>query len=180
MAITLEIYGKNRDKEFSKTRIGCRGIIIRNGEILISHETKTDYYVIPVGGLEGDESLEICCAREILEETGYLVKVKKLYLTLNEYYKEYKFVSNYFICEVIDYIEPELTELEAQNGLEAEWLPVTDVLKLYENYDMYTSVDMDKRNTYLREFTGLSEYLAIEKREERLFEFEKMKNKYYL
>lgn len=47
------------------------------------------------GGLELDESLEECCVREILEETGYVVKPLEKFLVMNEYYEEYKALCEY-------------------------------------------------------------------------------------
>ncbi len=81
---TIEIHGANAHKVFSKTRVGCRGIVIKDSLMLISHEVNTDYYLIPGGGLEEDETAEECCAREICEETGYIVQPVSCFLTINE------------------------------------------------------------------------------------------------
>ena len=48
----IEIYGENYFGYFNKARTCCRGIIINEGKILLSYETKTDQYMIPGGGLE--------------------------------------------------------------------------------------------------------------------------------
>ena len=47
-------------------------IILRNGELLLIHRQKPgrDYYILPGGGVELDESFEEACAREVKEETG--------------------------------------------------------------------------------------------------------------
>ena len=34
----IEIYGANAHKTFTKTRVGCRGIVIKDFRMLISHE----------------------------------------------------------------------------------------------------------------------------------------------
>ena len=98
---TIEIHDANAHKTFSKARVGCRGIVIKDFRMLISHEVNTGYYLIPGGGLEENETLEECCVREVFEETGYIVKTNCHFLTMNEYYEEYKYVSNYFICYII-------------------------------------------------------------------------------
>lgn len=59
-----------------------------------------DYYLIPGGVLKADETPEECCTREVCEETGYIVKPVFHFLTINEYYEEYKFISHYFLCEL--------------------------------------------------------------------------------
>ena len=70
----IEIYGENRFPEHTKVREACRGIVIKNGNILLSYEVKSDQYFIPGGGVENTESLEKCAVREIYEETGFLTK----------------------------------------------------------------------------------------------------------
>lgn len=63
---TIDIIGKNHFETWTKTRIACRGLIIQNGKILLSYETKNqNQYMIPGGGLEENESEIECCKREI-------------------------------------------------------------------------------------------------------------------
>ena len=66
----IEILGANRFEAFTKTRSGSRAVIIRNGEILLSHETESGWWLIPGGGIEENESPKECCVREVKEETG--------------------------------------------------------------------------------------------------------------
>lgn len=44
--IRKEILGANRFEHPSKKRIGSRGIIIKDSQILLVHELKTDFYMI--------------------------------------------------------------------------------------------------------------------------------------
>ena len=37
----IEIHGANAHKTFSKTRVGCRGIVIKDSRMLISHEVNS-------------------------------------------------------------------------------------------------------------------------------------------
>lgn len=46
----------NAYKTFPKTRMRCRGIVIKDFCIPISHEVTADYYFIQGGGLEADET----------------------------------------------------------------------------------------------------------------------------
>ena len=55
---TIEILGENRFETFSKTRAGSRAVILRDGKILLSHETVSGWWLIPGGGLEEDETPE--------------------------------------------------------------------------------------------------------------------------
>ena len=67
---TINIFGKNRFETYTKTRKACRDIVISNGMILLTYEVNTDQWFIPGGGLEGSESIQQCCIRELAEETG--------------------------------------------------------------------------------------------------------------
>ena len=56
--------------KFMKNR--ATAIILRNGQILLIRRQKPgqDYYILPGGGVELDESFEEACRREVMEETG--------------------------------------------------------------------------------------------------------------
>jgi len=47
----IEISGANRFETFTKTRAGSRAVILRDGMILLSHETVTDWWLVPGGGM---------------------------------------------------------------------------------------------------------------------------------
>lgn len=159
----IDIYGANAYKTFSETRVGCRGIVIRDDSMLISHEVNANYFLIPGGGLEGNETAEACCAREICEETGYIVKPVKHFLTINEYYEEYKYVSHYFLCEIIEKSEQNLTANEIERGLIPEWIAPKEMLAIYANYEDCANANEEKRGQYLREYTALTEYFKTVK-----------------
>lgn len=155
----LEILGENRLEKHTKTRIGCRGVVLQDGKLLACHEEKTDFWQLPGGGLEPGETLQECCAREVLEETGYIVKPKKQFLTLNEYYAEYKYVSHYFVCEIIGKGNLNRTSVEIERGLVPQWVDTQDFLKIVRDYAAYAAVNEDKYGAYLREHTALRAYL---------------------
>lgn len=157
---TIEIHGANAHKAFSKTRIGCRGIVIKDSYMLISHEVNADYYSIPGGGLEPGETPEECCAREICEETGYIVKPVFHFLTMNEYYEEWKFISHYFLCDIIGESEQNLTANEIKRGLIPEWISPKKMLELYSKHSDFAATNEEKRGMYLREYTALTEYFG--------------------
>ena len=152
---TIEILGENRFPEQTRTRVACRGVVVSGGNILLTYEVNTDQYFIPGGGLEGAESLEECCKRELAEETGYVVKPLSKYLTIHEYYEEWFFVSHYFICEAIGETARELTEREAEAGLEPRWVPLKDAIEIFSKHQEYAAEDEMKRGAYLREFEAL-------------------------
>ncbi|MBQ8288637.1 MAG: NUDIX domain-containing protein [Clostridia bacterium] len=155
---TLEIIGSNSHPNFTKTRIACRGIVVRDGMLLLSRETVTDWWLIPGGGLEADETAEECCIREVREETGYTVRPVTQFLTLHEYYEEWRYTSHYFICEVQGKGEPSLTEQEQNRGLVPEWIKLDDALATFARHQDYASTSEEKRGSYLREYTALCAY----------------------
>ncbi len=158
-ADTLDIRGKNAFETFSKTRVGCRGIVADNSRILISHELNVDFYSIPGGGMEKNETPEECCAREVLEETGYVIKPVRRFLTLNEYYEEYRYIDYYFVCEVTAKAEQSLTEIECERGLVPEWIETDKILDIFSRHNDYAPTNEEKRGAYLREYTALKDHL---------------------
>jgi 8-oxo-dGTP pyrophosphatase MutT (NUDIX family) len=157
---TLEILGTNRLQYPQIERVGCRGIIIQNLQILLVHELKTDFYMIPGGGWEFGETLEECCVRELREETGYVVKsfAEGAFLQLNEYYGEYLFVDYYFNCEIVGNTITNLTEAEADKNLIAEWVDLHKAVEIFSHHNDFDSIFEEKRGAYLREYTALQEY----------------------
>ena len=157
----IEIFGEDRWDEYTKIREGCRGIVIKDGRILLSYEKNVDQYLIPGGGIEEGESLVDCCIREIREETGLVVKPKEHYLTLDEYYHEYYFLSHYFICEILGECERQLTETEYENGLEPVWVDFNEALNIFAEYESYKATNEMRYGAYYREHLALCEYKKI-------------------
>lgn len=88
-------------------KLRARAIIPYKGGILLIHrikelpDRKVEYYVIPGGGVEGDETLEECVTRELLEELSINIEVvKELYRLNNEDDIEVFFLCNYLNGEI--------------------------------------------------------------------------------
>ena len=155
----IEILGANRFETFTKTRAGSRAVIVREGMILLSHETVSGWWLVPGGGMEAGETPEMCCVRETEEETGLIVRPLRQFLTLYEYYEEYRYISHYFVCEVTGSGQMCLTDAEKQRGLEPQWLPLQEAVDLFSRHQSYAAVSEEKRGSYLREYTALQEYM---------------------
>lgn len=155
----LNILGANRFEAYSKTRAGSRAVILRGEDILLSHEKTTDVWMIPGGGQEKDETPEACCVREAEEETGCIVRPMEHFLTLNEYYEEYRYITDYFSCEVAGQGRLHLTEAEMRRGLTPVWLPLQEAIALFSRHQDYADTFEEKRGIYLREYTALCKYL---------------------
>lgn len=156
---TINIYGDNRFAEYTQIREACRGIVVRDGMILLTYEVNTDQWFIPGGGLEAEESIRQCCARELAEETGFVVDPFAHFATVNEYYEEWKFISHYFICEITGETQRLLTQREAEVGLEPRWIPMQKAVDIFSKHQDYVHDEM-KRGSYLREYKALKAYTS--------------------
>ncbi|NLD84189.1 MAG: GNAT family N-acetyltransferase [Clostridiales bacterium] len=157
---TLEILGGNRFETYTRTRVGCRGIVMQGDQILLSREENVDYWLIPGGGLEKGESLAACCEREIREETGCVVRARQPFLMLREFYEECCYTSFYFLCEAMGRGERNLTEEEQRRGLVPRWLPFQDAVEIFSRHAEYAAQNEEKRGAYLREYLALQAFAA--------------------
>lgn len=153
----IEIIGKNYFGQWTETRKACRAIVIRDGNILLSYETKTGQWMLPGGGIEPDESEEECCIRETEEETGVLVRPSPCCLEIDEYYENFKWVNLYFVCQVTGEGKRHLTARESAVGMEPRWLPIREIREIFSRHQDYADTDEMRRGMYLREYTALCE-----------------------
>ena len=109
--------------------------------------------------MEEGETPEECCVRETEEETGLVVRPLRQFLTLYEYYEEYRYISHYFVCEPAGSGRMRLTDAEKRRGLEPQWLPLEEAVELFSRHESYAAVSEEKRGAYQREYTALREYL---------------------
>lgn len=157
---TIEQISRTYTAPHKETRTSCRAIIVKNGKMLFSFESKTGFYMSPGGSLEEGESFEECCIRELKEETGFIVNPLKQFITVKEYCYDILYISHYFICEITGECERALTGTEIFKGMQPEWL---DTQKAIEIFGTYKEQTPDKESLYLRELTVLNKYLAAVK-----------------
>lgn len=157
---TIEIIGKNYSGKWEKTRTACRAVIMDGAELLLSYETRTDQWMIPGGGIEGNESDRACCIREVSEETGMIVDVSDCVLEIDEYYEDRKWVNKYFVGNVIGRSEIKLTEREQEVGMVPKWVSAEEIKGIFSKYESYADTDEMRRGMYLREYTALTELMG--------------------
>ena len=158
---TVEILGANRFENYTKTRDGSRAIIIQDGKILLTHELNSGWWLLPGGGIEEGETFKDCVIREVEEETGVIVRPTEHYLTLHEYYEEYRYTGYFFICEVTGKGQMRLTDVEKERGVQPEWLPLQNAIELFSMHESYADVSEEKRGSYQREYIALKEYMNL-------------------
>ena len=154
---TICICGANHFPEHTKIREACRGIVVRDGSILLTYEVNTDQWFIPGGGLEAGEDTQTCVCRELAEETGFVVKPLRHFATIHEYYEEWLFLSHYYTCEITGKTRRLLTAREEEVGLEPRWIPLQEAVSIFSKHQDYAHDEM-KRGAYLREFKALIAY----------------------
>lgn len=123
-------------------RVSARAIIIEDGELLAMFRRKKkddgsykEYYVIPGGGVEDNETLEETCVREIKEEFNVDVKILG-YLGSDE--KETT-VGHFFHAEIIDGI-PTLGGEENDRNNPDNYYEIRRV-----NVDKINEIDIDAK-----------------------------------
>ncbi len=159
-------------------RHACRGIVVNDGKVLLGYEVKYNKYIIPGGGLEEGETYEQCCERELLEETGMLVRAKEEYLEIEELFADWRHINHYFVCELIkDTGDLNLTEGEKEAGCTFKWLPIQEALDIFGRYEDFHKTNIADYGLYRREFFALKEYSKIIKNYEPYFDDFRMLHK---
>ena len=166
----IEIVGENYTGKWNRSRVSCRGIVLDGDRILLTYEKAVDQWMIPGGGLEGDESLENCCRREVAEETGYQIEVSPCVLEIDEYYEEGKFPNFYYFGKVTGRCEMKLTEQETERGTGPKWIPIEKAIAIFGTHASYTDTDEMRRGMYLREYTALTEALDRNTEDKKRYE----------
>ena len=141
----IDIVGENYAGKWEQTRTACRGIVLRDGKLLLSYETVTGQWMLPGGGLE-----------------GILIRPSECLLEIDEYYENWKWISRYFSGEVTGMTAVKLTGREKQVGMEPRWLPVDEIVDIFSRHADYTDTDEMRRGMYLREYTALKALLKKE------------------
>ena len=76
--MTQILYGERIGKQ-GKIRLGCSAAILdEHGRILLTRRADNGLWCLPGGGMEPGESAAEACEREVLEETGLSVRVRRL------------------------------------------------------------------------------------------------------
>ncbi|MFA7560991.1 MAG: NUDIX domain-containing protein [Candidatus Izemoplasmatales bacterium] len=152
----IEIYADNlSNKDISKNRqCSARTVFVKEGKILLLHSKKYDYFTLPGGNQEINESLEETAIRETREETGYIVSVKNKTVTIVEYFPDATWESHYFLVEQseAELVDKELNQEEIEFEWEVMWLNLEEALVLLDNHD---STYYKATNVMQREFLAI-------------------------
>lgn len=175
---------KGTEKVFS--RPSARGIIEKDGKLLLVYSRKFDYYKFPGGGIEPGESMEEALIREVHEETGYNVipeTIKEYGYVLrrqlstveeNTIFEQYNY---YFLCEVEEeHNEQILDDYEREEGFTAFCIDPLIASAANRNSincwtdDMkrdFVKVDMVKRDARVLDMYDLEHRKVVRERTEK-------------
>ena len=124
--------------------------LMKDGKILLIRRANEPYkgeITIPGGRKKRGESLREACAREMFEETGYILKDMEFAGILHAYRpgdvtKKMEYLSNYFVCRNFE------GELRASDEGEIFWVKNEESLSLPGIHPFYVRLfpDVLKRN----------------------------------
>lgn len=80
-------------------RLSAGGIVIRDGKVLLVHLVEAgrfDLWVLPGGGIEGDEGIYRAAEREVWEETGLTVQAERI-AYIEDFIDEGKYVCKFWV-----------------------------------------------------------------------------------
>ena len=110
-------------------RNSAKAVIIRDGKLLVVkiNDDGGEWYILPGGGQESEESLPQAVEREVREETGIDVKCKDLLFVIEGVHGEsFHRVDLVFACEYIGEAENPALHCDInQTGL--EWLELSSL-----------------------------------------------------
>ncbi len=103
-----------------------------SGEVAIIYVKEGNYYKLPGGGIEADESLADAALREVKEETGAIVALRSTdyFATTEEFRFHQHQISYCYLADVVDDTgEPCLTEEELADGFVHQWMTINKALE---------------------------------------------------
>lgn len=137
-------------------RKAVRGIIFCQGKLLMIKSRKYGEVKFPGGGISKKENYFQALKREILEETGYLIKSKtKLFGSTLEYAKDFEGVfdifrqeSKYYFCDIHKSQMPlQLDGYELEYGYQPLFISIDDALKTNESVLSDDHIPWKERDT---------------------------------
>lgn len=125
-------------------RRAVRGVIFDSKfRMALLHIADGNYYKLPGGGIEGEESMEAALAREVMEEIGAPINIHSEIGLVVEYRDEHELVqfSYGYVAEVSGEMEtPQPTEEELASGMTVSWLSLREAIGRLERHKPETYV----------------------------------------
>ncbi|NOQ56326.1 MAG: NUDIX domain-containing protein, partial [Nanohaloarchaea archaeon] len=114
-----------------------RAIVINDeNKIALLFVSEHNYHKLPGGGLEPGEDTSSALRREVMEETGCNIKIKRDIGIIIEYRgnNDMLQISYCYLAEVYgDMKAPSFTDKERSDGFRIRWVTIDEALKLLKN-----------------------------------------------
>lgn len=137
MELLLEIKDKKIPTNGTyKTRNAARAVIFdENNLVPLLYNSKYNYHKIPGGGIDSGENQVQALLREVLEETGCIIKTTGEVGQIVEFRSEFNLLqtSYCYLGEVIAKGETNFTKDELSNGFKLVWLTLDEAISTIEN-----------------------------------------------
>ncbi|SHH76451.1 NUDIX domain-containing protein [Clostridium grantii] len=169
MELITEIYhgtiGIENSKENIKYEIrkAARAVLINeNNKIAVLHVAKDNYYKLPGGGVEGNESIYETLSREVYEEVGSDIEVIDEIGIIFEYrdsFEQLQISYNYLCKTKGELIETEFTQSEIDHKFTLKWMSFDEAVKEIESYN---------GNKYVAKFISLRDLYILKETEKFL------------
>lgn len=135
----IEIYSDNLNKKDISSNLhrSARAIILVDDLVLLLHTKTLDFYMLPGGGIEENETPEQSVIREVQEETGYFGEIIKKTVVIKEFFPEETWETHYFLIKIDkeNFTNVNFTAEEKLQDLHKKWLKVDEALILLDNHE---------------------------------------------
>ena len=126
---TATLGGPDPIQPWSRTTV--RVVIVHQDHLVFSYMANRNQYVLPGGGIEPGESLQVCAQRECREELGMIITADAPSAVVREYYDGILRYQNWYVLGTFtgERTDKAVTAEEQSLGLREAWIPLQEVEK---------------------------------------------------
>ena len=159
-----DVINKNISYTQDRSRFNFRvaGIVMDADRVLLHQAKQDDFWNLPGGRVEMNESTEAAIQREMMEELGVFVQVEKLPFICEDFYEydgvDMHEIGFYYVISLPEghsfYNEPQFNGLEQDANLTFRWFPIQET----EQMEIYP-VFLRKELVNLRDASGIKHFI---------------------
>lgn len=143
-----------------RVRRAVRGVVMdRENNVAVIFAKNNNYYELPGGGVDIEETFEEGVTRECKEETGCDTEILYTIGKVFEVRKTLEMINEsvgFVLAVAGDKGAPSLEPDEVEEGMEVRWMPIEDAIKVVQSSDiankgLYDKYVMERDVIFLRE-----------------------------